>query len=294
MNDFWKSYDITHAEYGADYRCYPLYGTVHLMELAISLAFIVGAALWYRRSSARTRRRILVGVTALLLLDEAALLLGMALTGQWNWSYLPLHLCNINVFVCLYNTITDRNWCKEELYALCIPGAMLALLCPSWLDVPSWWTLINLHSVSIHALLVLYPVLLVAGGYRPSPRRVPQVLAFLFGSALPIYFLNQSLNTNFYFLNNPYGNIITSTFTALLGEKYYILGFLPAAALALFLMYLPWAADDKKKKHECSALEKGSSVRTAFFFCPKLHPSCKINLQISCVLRSVLSILREC
>ena len=32
MNDFWKSYDITHAEYGADYRCYPLYGTVHLME----------------------------------------------------------------------------------------------------------------------------------------------------------------------------------------------------------------------------------------------------------------------
>ena len=152
MNDFWKSYDITHAEYGADYRCYPLYGTVHLMELAISLAFIVGAALWYRRSSARTRRRILVGVTALLLLDEAALLLGMALTGQWNWSYLPLHLCNINVFVCLYNTITDRNWCKEELYALCIPGAMLALLCPSWLDVPSWWTLINLHSVSIHAL----------------------------------------------------------------------------------------------------------------------------------------------
>ena len=84
MNDFWKSYDITHAEYGADYRCYPLYGTVHLMELAISLAFIVGAALWYRRSSARTRRRILVGVTALLLLDEAALLLGMALPGQWN------------------------------------------------------------------------------------------------------------------------------------------------------------------------------------------------------------------
>ena len=70
MNDFWKSYDITHAEYGADYRCYPLYGTVHLMELAISLAFIVGAALWYRRSSARTRRRILVGVTALLLLDQ--------------------------------------------------------------------------------------------------------------------------------------------------------------------------------------------------------------------------------
>ena len=30
-----------------------------------------------------------------------------------------------------YNTLTDQNWCKEELYALCIPGAALALLCPS-------------------------------------------------------------------------------------------------------------------------------------------------------------------
>ena len=135
MNDFWKSYDITHAEFGADYRCYPLYGGIHLTELALSLAFIAGMAWWYRRSSARTRRRILIGVTLLLVLDEAALLLGMELTGQWNWSYLPLHLCSINVFVCLYNTLTDRNWCKEELYALCIPGAALALLCPSSLLV---------------------------------------------------------------------------------------------------------------------------------------------------------------
>ena len=172
----------------------------------------------------------ILGVAAALCLGGAgaifwmwvSALLGMALTGQWNWSYLPLHLCSINVFVCLYNTLTDQNWCKEELYALCIPGAALALLCPSWLDVPSWWTLINLHSISIHALLVLYPVLLVVRGYRPSARRAPQVLAFLFGSALPIYFLNKPLNTNFYFLNNPYGNVITSAFTRLLGEKYYI------------------------------------------------------------------------
>lgn len=120
--------------------------------------------------------------------------------------------------------------------------------CPSWLDVPSWWTLINLHSISIHALLVLYPVLLVVRGYRPSARRAPQVLAFLFGSALPIYFLNKPLNTNFYFLNNPYGNVITSAFTRLLGEKYYILGFLPAIAVALCLMYLPWVVADARHK----------------------------------------------
>ena len=247
MSDFWKSYDITAAEYGAGYQCYPLFGTVHLVELALSVLFIVGMAWWYRRSGTRTRRRILVGVTIALLLDEAALLLGMYCTGQWNWSYLPLHLCSIHVFVCLYNTLTDRDWCKEELYALCIPGAVIALLFPGWLNVPSWWSFINLHSVSIHVLLVLYPVLLVAGGYRPSVRRLPMVLAFLFGSALPIYFLNKPLETNFYFLNNPYADVITSTFTAWLGEKLYILGFLPAIALVMVIMYLPWCEGRRKR-----------------------------------------------
>ena len=81
MNDFWKSYDITHAELGPNFRCYPLYGKIHLIELALSLVFIVGMALWYRRSSASARRRILVGVTIALLADEAALLLGDPMPG---------------------------------------------------------------------------------------------------------------------------------------------------------------------------------------------------------------------
>ena len=72
MNDFWKSYDITALEYGVNYQCYPLYGKIHLTELALSLIFILSAALWYRHSGPKQRRRILVGVTVLLLLDEAA------------------------------------------------------------------------------------------------------------------------------------------------------------------------------------------------------------------------------
>ncbi|MFR9066285.1 MAG: hypothetical protein ACLVJH_04460 [Faecalibacterium prausnitzii] len=120
------------------------------------------------------------------------------------------------------------------LYALCIPGAMLALLCPSWLDVPSWWTLINLHSDQhpCPAGTLSSPA---CGGRLPSQRpRVPQVLAFLFGSALPIYFLNKSTEHQLLLSRTiPTGNVITSAFTRLLGEKYYILGFLPATALAL-------------------------------------------------------------
>ena len=276
MNDFWKSYDITHAELGPNFRCYPLYGKIHLIELALSLVFIVGMALWYRRSSASARRRILVGVTIALLADEAALLLGMALTGQWNWSYLPLHLCSINVFVCLYNTLTDQNWCKEELYALCIPGAALALLCPSWLDVPSWWTLINLHSISIHALLVLYPVLLVVRGYRPSARRAPQVLAFLFGSAQNIVFFTQQAGKR-------------------TGDDIAV-GIVQKVEIGILWFIQEVNRQGRaKQKEKISAFCKLPCPHRAgrLFVCPKTPAACKLKLQISCVLRFVLSFLKS-
>ena len=54
MSDFWKSYDITAAEYGAGYECYPLFGTVHLIELALSALFLLCMVWWYRRSTPRT------------------------------------------------------------------------------------------------------------------------------------------------------------------------------------------------------------------------------------------------
>ncbi len=96
---------------------------------------------------------------------------------------------------------------------------------------------------------MLYPVLLVAGGFRPQVRRLPAVLAFLFGSALPIYFLNKVLYTNFYFLNGPTSSPVTALFTQWFGEQWYLLGFLPAVALVLAGMYLPWDIHRKNRSN---------------------------------------------
>ena len=266
MNDFWKSYDITHAEYGADYRCYPLYGTVHLMELAISLAFIVGAALWYRRSSARTRRRILVGVTALLLLDEAALLLGMALTGQWNWGYLPLHLCkSTSSSVC-----TTRSRTETGAKRSCMPSVSRA---QCWhCSAPAGWMspLVDAHQSALRqypALLVLYPVLLVAGGYRPSPRRVPQVLAFLFGSALPIYFLNRPLTPTSISSMIPTGTSSPAPSRPCWAKNIISLAFcLPPRWRCSSCICRGRRTIKRRSGHECGALEKAVRSGMPFSF----------------------------
>ena len=100
MSEFWMSYEMIARRYGPGYQGYPLFGAVHLGELEAVAVCILLTARWYRRSPERTRRRILWGVTVLLLADEAVLVIAMLATGQWNWSYLPLHLCSIHIFLC--------------------------------------------------------------------------------------------------------------------------------------------------------------------------------------------------
>lgn len=158
---------------------------------------------------------------------------------------------SINIFVCWYDAIHQSRWSKEILYALCIPGAVVAMLSPSWQRLPVW-NLLHLHSYSIHVLLILYPVLLLAGGFRPQVHHIRWVLAFLCAIATPIFFLNRLLKTNFFFLNDPQGNAITAFFAHCFGERFYLLGFLPVLAAVLLLLYLPWYRAERHQRMLCA------------------------------------------
>ena len=166
-------------------------------------------------------------------------------------TYLPLHLCSINIFVCWYDAVHQSRRSKEILYAICLPGAVVAMLSPSWQRLPVW-NLLHLHSYSIHVLLILYPVLLLVGGFRPQVHHIRWVLAFLCATATPIFFLNRMLKTNFFFLNDPQGNAITAFFAHCLGERFYLLGFLPVLAAVLSLLYLPWYRAERHQRMTCA------------------------------------------
>lgn len=250
MPTFWQALPQIKAEYGENFHAFELYGPEHLCELAICLVLGTAVALLYRRADEQRRHRILWVVTLLLLIDEAIKHIATGVTGQWDWQYLPLHLCSINIFVCLYHTLRGGETVKEFLYALCLPGALLALFSPSWQAAPAW-NVIHLHSLSVHFLLALYPVLLLAGGFRPNVRRLPKVLGHLLAMAVPIFFINRLLGTNFLFLNRASENAITRAFAAIFGEKLYYLGFLPVILVLAAVLYLPWilAARLSKKSH---------------------------------------------
>ena len=113
MEDFWKSVQTIQAERGADYRAFSLFSATHWAELLGAAAVIFLCAVIYYRCREVTRHQILRAVFVLMLADEFMKQAVLLYTGQWNVTYLPLHLCSINIFVCWYDAIHQSRWSKD-------------------------------------------------------------------------------------------------------------------------------------------------------------------------------------
>ena len=230
-----------------DYINFEHFGPEHLVMVGIFALVIIASMLFYRRLDDKNRQKFLYIMAILLILDEAVKQLSAIFTGQWEWGLLPLHLCSINIFVCVINSKTRGNLSSELLYALCVPGAALALLMPTWTNLPHW-NIMSIHSNTVHLLLLTYPLLLLAGGFRPSIKRLPKVFLVLLCECVPIFFLNKVLDTNFFFLNGLAGNPVLEILAGIFGKEFYFLG-MPFILIAVWaVMYLPWYIIEKKNQ----------------------------------------------
>lgn len=95
MEDFWKSVQTIQAERGADYRAFSLFSATHWAELLGAAAVIFLCAVIYYHCREVTRHQILRAVFVLMLADEFMKQAVLLYTGQWNVTYLPLHLCSM-------------------------------------------------------------------------------------------------------------------------------------------------------------------------------------------------------
>jgi uncharacterized membrane protein YwaF len=94
---------------------------------------------------------------------------------------------------------------------------------------------------TVHALLVAYPLSqVIAGEMRPEPKYLPRCLAILACCAVPIFFLNRALGTNYMFLMWPSPGSPLEWFASFLGVPGYLLGYLPMLAVIWLLLYLPF------------------------------------------------------
>lgn len=176
------------------------YDFTHLLWLAGGIVFTAVISLLYRRADARARRvwRLVIG--ALIVADEAFKWMTLLLGGNAQVSYLPFHLCSINIFLVAVHMFRPSKILDNFLYLICIPAASMALLFPTWTELPST-SFMHIHSFTVHILLAAYPIMLTVGGdIAPDVRMLPKCLGLLIGMAAVVYGINILLDTNFMFL----------------------------------------------------------------------------------------------
>ncbi len=202
----------------------------------------------YRRWEKKKRRGCLRALAALLLADEFFKVFSTLATGRFRADFLPLHLCSINIFVILADVWKPSAVLREILYAVCLPGAFLALLFPGWSYLP-FWNALCIHSFTAHILLLLYPFLLLCGGFQPNLSRFLKVLPFCLPVVGAMYLFNQSFGTNFMFLSTAGEGNPLSLFEAWLGNPGYLVGLPVLCVLCWGLLYGGQKALRKRQKN---------------------------------------------
>ncbi len=241
MEYFWYTAEIIPEGMG-----FSQFGPLHLGWLAAFVAVTAACCLLYRRLGQKGRSIWKKTVAVLLIADELFKLVPMLILGRFEFDYLPFHLCSINLFLITYHAWHGGRLMDNFLYTVCIPGALAALLFPSWTKMPGL-NYMNIHSFLAHVLLAMYPIVLTAAGeIKPEWKQIPRCLALLAGLAALALVLNLLLDTNYMFLLYAKQGNPLYWFQENWGS--HLLGFPVLITAVIVVMHVPWILARRLKK----------------------------------------------
>lgn len=171
-------------------------GTPHLIALALTVVTAAGLSWLARRAPKATRIALgllLLGMTAVYVVVESQ---DPHVT---IWSFLPLHLCDMAIFVGAYALLTRRQAAYEVLYFWALTGTVLAMVFPEvWRAFPDWYfiTYFTLHGGVVVAALTLT----IGHGMRPRRHAPLRVLGWTALYAGGVGVVNAVFDTNYLYL----------------------------------------------------------------------------------------------
>lgn len=223
----------------------------HFAWIAAFIVFTALATILYKKSSEKTRHIILYVFAALLWADEIFKFVGLFLHGNYIPKYLPFHLCSINIFIITAHAIKPSKMLNNYLYGVAIPAALMAIIFPSWTELPAA-NFMHIHSSTVHILLAAYPIMLaLCGELKPELKELPKSLALLAGLAAVAAVVNHICGTNFMFLSSASKGNPLYVFKQMWGNHLY--GFPILITAVLFVMYLPVVLIKKFRKEKAEA-----------------------------------------
>lgn len=214
-------------------------GSDHLLVSTAILVAAVATPVFVRRRPGGRAGPAVRGTLAMLLAASVATYLGMAIsTGAVGpLDFLPLHLCDMAIFVAIVALLTLNQQAFEVLYYWAFAGTTLAIVTP---DVaggfPDWrWA----AYFAAHGLVVVSAATLVFGlGRTPRPGSSRRVLLWTIAYAAVVAVVNLLTGANFLYLaRKPAQPTLLDAF----GPWPVYIGVAALVALALFtLLELPF------------------------------------------------------
>ena len=155
------------------------FSLTHGTMLLLMAGLIYYIVRYYTAATDNRRRHMRWGIAIAIWTMELFKDFYLAVTGQWEPSLLPLHLCGFGLMMIAVDAIHPNKTTREILYSLTIWGAFAAEIFPDWAYYPimNQWAL---QSFLIHALLIAYPMMLmVSGEMVPNWRELWRPVLFL-------------------------------------------------------------------------------------------------------------------
>ena len=231
---FWECKENLTGGYGFDF-----FTTGHFIELGIAVAFTVIMTIIYHKKDEVGRKKIRKWFVIGLLADEAFKHTILLITDAWDPTYLPLHLCSINIFLITYHYFTNNKVVGNFLWAFCLPGAIAALLFSTWHNLP-YTSFMHIHSYTVHVLLAAYPVVVTLNkDVIRDYRLIPKLFLILLIICIPAFIANKVFDgCNFMFLEKAAEGSPLVFFQNKFGSHLY--GFLVLVPLVIGIMYIPY------------------------------------------------------
>ena len=155
---------------------------------------------------------------------------------------LPLHLCSMTgIFClsyefCLKKSLYVRSVLGQAMYALCLPGALMAILFPNGTIYPIIHY-ISLESYLFHSLIIAYICIrLIDKGILPGIKEACKSILFLLVIVPPVYLFNVIFDTNFMFVIWPSSGSPLYGFYKAGGYAGYRVGFAFVALVVIYIM----------------------------------------------------------
>jgi hypothetical integral membrane protein (TIGR02206 family) len=178
-----------------------LFGVAHLVAMlaTVTVAALLCAGL-RRRASLSFERSVRLGLAAFLVSMSALHVLWVLDNRPVSvWEFIPLHLCDLSIFLALYALLTKQRLAAELLYFWTCSGTFLAMVLPA-IDrgFPSLRFFIYF---SLHGGVVVVAIVLVYGlGLQPDRRSPLRAFGLTLIYTLVVALIDLATGQNYLFL----------------------------------------------------------------------------------------------